>query len=67
MREAWTKAGHALVVSHGGFGIDHGRKPGRIWRDNGVVAEAAFVSEVGHAEARILISLLHIARVERGF
>ena len=44
-------------------GIDHGRQSGRVRGDDHILAEAAPEPETRHAEVRVLIGLLEIARI----
>ena len=57
----------ALEVARSRLRIDHGRERGGIGRDDGVLAQAALQAEAGHAEVRILIGELQVARVVGGF
>ncbi|MNS76031.1 hypothetical protein D3C71_1671780 [compost metagenome] len=46
--------------------VDHGGERGGVWRDHHVLGEAPLQAEAGHAEVRILVRELEIARVVRG-
>src|SRR5665213_1794020 len=47
-------------------GIDHGSEAARIRRNNNILVQAPFVSEIGDSEARILIGLFDVAHVVFG-
>ncbi|EDT03388.1 hypothetical protein BamIOP4010DRAFT_3075 [Burkholderia ambifaria IOP40-10] len=67
--EASARAGRAqpLEVARGGVRRDHRRERGRIGRDHQVLVEIALEPQLRHAEARILIGQLDVARVVRRF
>ena len=64
---ARADGGKALEIAHGAFRIDHGRKRRGVRRDDGVLAQAALQSQAGHAEVRILVGELEVARIVGGF
>src|SRR5271156_4529278 len=49
------------------FRIDHHRKSRRVRRDHGVLAQAPLEPQARHAEVRILVGKLQVARVVGGF
>ena len=49
-----------------GFRIDHRRQRRRVWCDHRVLAQPALQPESGHAEVRVLIGELEVARVVCG-
>ncbi len=67
--EAPARAGctQPLKVARGGVRRDHRRERGRIGRDHQVLVEIALEPQLRHAEARILIGQLDVARVVRRF
>ncbi len=54
-------------IEHGAFGIDHHGKGRRVRRDHDVFAQAPLQPQTRHAEVRILIGELQIARIVGGF
>ena len=54
-------------VPDGRLGLDHRAQRGRVRGHHEVLAEAPLESEARHAEARVLVGPLEVARVERRF
>ena len=63
---ACARRGEPGEIARRGLRIDHRCKAGSVGRNHHVLAQAAFETEAGHAEVRVLIGQLEVARVVGG-